>query len=431
MVDCAGECLITILVCLILNIIFLILANKNVKFDGNLIINTYKNNWNLSPITDIEVSKNGKCENEYFLYSKYYGSKTFCDCTYSTNKEYKGNIYNDLCEIEQGKANCSIIIKTPEKKLNNWKGKILCIKRINKILNYNYLFYMNIEKSKCDSNQSIIIDTNKTSLCKSDIGILPISYIEILKKDEIPKDINSINISLDENYNLYYSKTYFQGKFLIDIKITQDENGICVNKDEGIFSVNEKICNNKIGSPICKTIINNQKIDNRYYLIDKEPIDSIKFLNDNNINNYPCLDISNKKVHLYGINYYGMNIECIKKLNNLNHMSFGTIIFLLYFAFYFNIFILVTVFFTIPGGPWDKNTKIYFIIIVSIGTIVVIISYIFLKVKISSIKEYNLCFDDILKNDFYGCFDNLEVSKIFCLIIIGIYVLSIFAGIIL
>ena len=360
MVDCAGECLITILVCLILNIIFLILANKNVKFDGNLIINTYKNNWNLSPITDIEVSKNGKCENEYFLYSKYYGSKTFCDCTYSTNKEYKGNIYNDLCKIEQGKANCSIIIKTPEKKLNNWKGKILCIKRINKILNYNYLFYMNIEKSKCDSNQSIIIDTNKTSLCKSDIGILPISYIEILKKDEIPKDINSINISLDENYNF-----------------------------------------------------------------------SIKFLNDNNINNYPCLDISNKKVHLYGINYYGMNIECIKKLNNLNHMSFGTIIFLLYFAFYFNIFILVAVFFSIPGGPWDKNTKIYFIIIVSIGTIVVIISYIFLKVKISSIKEYNLCFDDILKNDFYGCFDNLEVSKIFCLIIIGIYVLSIFAGIIL
>jgi hypothetical protein len=73
MVDCAGECLITILICLILNIIFLILANKNVKFDGNLIINTYKNNWNLSPITDIEVSKNGKCENEYFLYSKYYG----------------------------------------------------------------------------------------------------------------------------------------------------------------------------------------------------------------------------------------------------------------------------------------------------------------------------------------------------------------------
>ena len=72
-------------------------------------------NWNVTLIKEIKVFNNS-CPIGYepLISSVFKGSYDVCDCTNSTSEKYKGLIFYDICEKEQGIANCTIHIGEKE-----------------------------------------------------------------------------------------------------------------------------------------------------------------------------------------------------------------------------------------------------------------------------------------------------------------------------
>ena len=297
----------------------LILVSLNLKKEK---LNIEFKNWQKSPISDIIVN-DSECLGGYepLINSNYSGILTYCDCTNSTNKEYKGKIFLDICEKEQGIANCRIVPGEEEKEIKKWRGKFICVKRLNTDY-HNHIYKIN-EINKCMDDQDTYVDTEKNKIC-GDLYYGAINYIEInytnsTKPDGVEK------IKLDDNYSLFYSKNYLHGNLIVDVKLTSND-GICVSSDEGIFSYNNKYISRHKGNPTCNITIKDNKYDNRYKLMD-ENVNFIETLNDNNIKKYDyILNISKSHtLKLYTIPYIGIKKDCYQDIDLLELFSEGII----------------------------------------------------------------------------------------------------------
>ena len=268
-----------------------------------------QSNWRKTPISDIIISDD-KCPLNYepLIESIYGGIYTYCDCTNSTNKKYKGKIFLDICEKEQGNANCTINIGEEGTIINKWRGKIICVKRLtNKFYYEDYIYREN--KTSCNEYLNNYVDTEKNRQCKNMFNDA-INYLEINYKNLHKNESDMIKeLQLNDNYSIYYSKNYPGGNLIIDIFLTAND-GICVSSDEGIFSQDNHEFNKLKGSPNCTTVISGNKYDFRYKLIDQN-VNYIETLKDNNITKYDHLNINqNQTLKLYSIPYIGIKREC-------------------------------------------------------------------------------------------------------------------------
>lgn len=423
----AFECVIIIILSRIISIIFNILTIIYIRHDLHK-LDKYINNWSSYPISYINT-KTDDTSVYSLIDSDFYGTLTYCDCTNSTNSKFKGEIYLDKCTIEQGKSNCIIVPGIPKKSIINWRGKIL-EKSTSPF--FNYFDY--IEKKYWENCTQVIgyVDTKNNTLCKNTIYGSPISYIKIIKNDKISQN-NSSNriINLDDNYTLYWGND--NGRIIVDVIIGQDKNGICIDKDEGIFSMNEMFYNRKKGKPKCEKIISNKKYDNRYNLIDNGPIDTEKFFKENKIDNYSYLKEDINDLKLYTVSYFGIDSKCFKFFKKgdfkNNTISDYLMKFFLVICLYIEIYLIYFIFSTVPQGIWSPfEKKKYFSNNLNI-TIILICSLVIHYINFynySRYKSYN-CFDEIIKIDYDEFVFPLNISKIFLWISIIVNLISFLA----
>ena len=291
-----------------LNIIFLIITLFFYN-EEHTILQKFKKNWEQKPIIDIKID----CTNQTSLISsKLYGHSTYCNCTNKNNSNNK--IYNNSCLKEDEKLGCKTYNKLNESDLFYYRGKKLCIERANE--SYHYFISNEILQMK---NLSIIgiVDTFNTSYgFLNNTYLYPITNLHIVNQTNINLPIyNTYNkIPLNENYYLIYNKNYssnINNNIVVDVEISFNDK-ICSNPNEGIFSKNNFKFNNNKGEENCKNIISNKKYDNDYKLIDSYSAE--KFFKDNNISDYDYLNIKNKSINLFTMNYYGIKKECYKEL---------------------------------------------------------------------------------------------------------------------
>ena len=379
------------------------------KFNNELL------NWSKAPITDIQILDT-ECPTNYepLINSNYSGSFTHCDCTYSTKNKYKGKIFFDICEKEQGNANCTIITGEDGKKIIKWRGKFICVKRLE---NFNYSNIIEVEKeNKCDKYINNYVDTQKNKQCQN-LSQGVINYIEI-NYTNLNKTVDGIKeLKLNENYSLYYSNNYPEGNLIIDILITSND-GICASSYEGVFSQNNKEFNKLKGNPNCTILINGYKYDNRYKLID-ENVNFIETLKDNNITKYDYLNINkNQTLKLYIIPYIGIKKECYSKFE-LSNFYYYTIDQNLLFALLISGILsgsvaIIFIFFLIKCCE-EKELDYY----IRISSFIIFVIYLFCEYKLydntinySVFHSFN-CLDDFSYNNYWLIYLGFWLPKIF------------------
>jgi len=334
---------------IILSIIFLILASlsyNNYKYD-TFIINEYKQNWELGPIVDIvSVFKNNPCPINYqsFITNKFPGFKEGCDCRNSDRDEEKKIIYEKACSPKNLISKCQSIHKQDDINLEIWKGKKLCVKRLEKNFwefeeyeaaisdDFETIFLENdssfkLEKSSIRKNNNknllkskntiLIKKTNANNkiksktinrqnglTCRDPQNFKPCGYLDetlnvicVKKTEKCP--INSLLILKDSDFQkfvkdksiynsiplyneffLYFSNKKTDGKVYIEIN-AHIGDFYCIHPHEGLLGQNEYLLNNLIGEKKCVTKINSKKDDTRYKLLDNYNIDT--FYSENNI----------------------------------------------------------------------------------------------------------------------------------------------------
>ncbi len=374
---------------ILLSIIFLVLASlshNNFKYDTS-IINEYKNNWELGPISDIvTVSINEKCPINYqsLITNKFPGNKEGCDCRNSEYSEEKKILYDFPCTPKKLVSKCKSIYKQDDIDLNIWKGKKLCAMRLSKnfweleeinnspnnifIKSYKTNFLENKSENKIlnkilnrISNQKILkmqnskiknhlmkiknnnsiniqcndpdnykpcgyLDETKNILCIKKSESCPINDILIMKESEFRKEI-----PIKANYNTINLNDeynlYFTNKKTdgrVYVEIIAHINDhYCIHPHEGILGQNNYILNNLQGEKNCVTLINSKAKDTRYKLLDSYNMDD--FYLENKVNKLIFSKIPDYNFKRSSMEINSNNEEFIyKQTNEKNKISILT-----------------------------------------------------------------------------------------------------------
>lgn len=297
------------------SLIFVILGSTcyvNYKFNPNT-IKEYKQNWNLGPIIDIkEISLAENCPEKYssFFTNYFPGNIEGCDCRNTNRKPAKKSFYTQPCSLNKIADKCLSIKKNDKIFLDIWKGKKLCIKRMEKnfweleiiseknqgekISKESFIQLrktikkkLNIKKSEeacTNANHKVCgyLDENKNPLCLDKNLECPINDLIFSKKSTFEKrdDKNLYkSISLNDEEALYYTNKNTKGDIIIELFALLGNR--CIIPDEGKLGENEYPLNNLKGEMYCKTKIENIDHDFRYKVIDQ--YSQGKFYDDNKI----------------------------------------------------------------------------------------------------------------------------------------------------
>ena len=403
--------------------VLLILTCCFLKFNPES-LDKYKDNWNLSPIKNITI-KNNKCEESNYEYplinSTFYGTFDYCDCSYSNVSKYKGKDFLDVCEKKYGEANCSTIVGQNKTQITKWRNRSICVHKM-KDKNYDSLLGRTYYRT------NISVDTEKNIFYKKEKDEeIPISSIEIKKKTTNTIN-NEICEDLSDNYQLCYNKSENAGNVIVDIKISQDKNGICISDNEGIFSENEFKYNRKKGSFSCQQRSGNIT-DDRYFKIDKDNYSYISLLTENGINKYSYLNLTNNdKVSLYGINYFGMKPSCFEKkikVSVLFEKKITAVQVLCIISCVFSGFFALFTTISSISQDWNSESDGIHKFFAGFISILIIIAEIVLFIKTSNQAYFysNNCFDDITFKSYWEMYWHIWISKILigcCILIYGI-----------
>ena len=320
----------------ILNIIFLTISLLFYHEDHS-ILNKYKDNWLQKPIIDI-TEDCGLNDTTPLISSKIYGHSSYCNCS----KEKK--IYDKNCSND--KSDCKRYDELKESNITKFLGKQLCAIRANNSYNYfitNQNFHIN------SSSNIGIVDTNGLNYSfynDSFNPIIPITDLKILKKENASLDLynNYTKINLNENYVLLYGKNITKNKtIIVNVELSINDE-ICAYPNEGEFSMNNFEFNKKKGNSNCEKKLLDKKNDDNYTKIFSYSAE--KLLQENNIVDYDYLDISNKTINLFSINYIGIGYKCYEELPVERifeeNISFSTMkIFIIFMILYYIIFIIL------------------------------------------------------------------------------------------
>jgi len=316
------SCIIYFFFLPIIYIIFLSLFIYNFRkdYNKNQLIKYY-NNWNKYPIYNIYTYKENQTKecNEY-INNNYKAIYNFCDCTKSTKSNLINKIYNRTCYTKEYIVGCKDIINNKEKDISYWRGKKLCIERMN--LENSYIYIQNNENCGNDIDCGYI-DTNKTNKLCIKNGKCPINNVKIYKNNSYNNnnENNENIINLDNDYILEFNNNDNNNYILVNFQISQDEY-VCSNYLEGNLGEVNKSISNINGPNICLNngyYKNKNNYDNNSFIkIDTYSYEN--FSKDNNINDIieysPYLKsiYNNTKLTLHYNPYFGLikNEKCNK-----------------------------------------------------------------------------------------------------------------------
>ena len=320
----------------LLNIIFLTISLLFYHEDHS-ILNKYKDNWFQKPIIDI-TEDCGLNNTTPLISSKLYGHSPYCNCS----KEKK--IYDNNCSKD--KSDCKSYDELKESNITKFLGKQLCAIRANN----SYKYFITNQNSLKESSSNIgIVDTNGLNYSfynDSFNPIIPITDLKILKKENASLDLynNYTKINLNENYVLLYGKNITKNKtIIVNVELSINDE-ICAYPNEGEFSMNNFEFNKKKGNSNCEKKLLDKKNDDNYTKIFSYSAE--KLLQENNIQKYDYLNISNKKINLFSTNYIGIEYKCYEELPVERifeeNISFSTMkIFIILMILYYIIFIIL------------------------------------------------------------------------------------------
>ena len=402
-------------------------------------IKKYKENWNLTPISNIfEVSSKCPKNSSDFFTNFFPGNFKGCDCFNVKSNTYKKKIFNESCNSNQIENKCKNIKENDNINLNVWKGKKLCVERMEKKYNFFMLNQYKTTKNSCENGFKFcgFFDTKKNFLCLPENLNCPISNVFIDNENVVN---NYKTIKLNNDFYLHFSKN--EGEKIYLEFLANDKN-FCFDDKNGNFGQNNFILNKKKGEIECEKI-NENVFDFRYEKIDEiskieffdenEITNKIKFLSDFNLN-------SNDSIKLFNVNYFSVENECLKKIDfdeflNPNLKKNNKILNILcIFCFSYNFYLIgIFAIFLFVDDSNDKKFLFYFIDFLKIFflLILIIISMIFLNKNNKILKNKNIfinenCAEDATKFAFENAYKNLNNVKNYVKIIIFFCFIDIF-----
>ena len=307
--------------------IFLILAclsYSNIQFKSKY-IETYKTNWNLSPIEAIFPSANSECPSGYspLISTTFPGNTAGCDCTKSNKKVYKRKVMRNHCEEDHIVSGCALIPERNATSVPMWKGTTLCVKRMNDFTYQRHIHNSYIKTCPRNTKQCGYLDTENTPLCINTNLECPINYIDILPQNQEPLFVEGIHsITLNDGNTLYFTNSATNNPILIDVVIANNSM-ICSHPLEGLFGENKYLLNKRYGPSDCRSKIGNFKYDWRFSEIDTYSTNQFYIQNNidyiiNTLPNYPPLD--DKQLSMNTINYFGIKGTCYNKKVNVDKL---------------------------------------------------------------------------------------------------------------
>ena len=300
------------------------LGISDYSFD-NTMLTTYKQNWNLGPITDMVTTPHGnECPTGYdkLISNIFPGNNEGCDCTESDTLAYQGIIFTEKCNSDQKEDKCVDVPSQGNITLNTWRGLNICVKRMER--SFYDLLPLTTNNTACPSNMKNcgVFDSENNLLCLRTTEQCPINYVEFASTPSI-NDVSVKSLTLNNGYNLYYSNDKPQGRILVQVKA--NTHNMCYEPNQGAFGQNHYPLNTLQGDQQCKIKHKGiqSKYDTRFSEIDKELL--YDFYNNNLIaqqlavlTDYPLpTDINNAYVSLYGTNYFGWDQRCVRYANDL------------------------------------------------------------------------------------------------------------------
>ena len=321
---------------ILIPIFFSGISLMNNPFNNDSFYNDLKKNYEMSPITEIEISK------------------------ISTIKKSKDSSYfNPKVPYRLGIIDRNDI-KTQY--LTEWKKNSFYISRMNKKYTYPKItrFKNNNNNKKCgkDSKGNYLYFP-KSEAC-------PINYIEFTNSDkpsiESYNEYNFITKKIDENTYIHYTNEYTEGEILIHLRISKK------NPPVGDDDYYNELCHYLYEDDICKN-------DKEYLISDEE---KFGYQNIDSDNNYSLDDynIKNKKIYLYKRTYIG-----VYPYTNIGN----EILYIKSFIIINQIFIIISYTFTIIifiCNFLGMNNIIINILCIILDLICIILNYI-------TIKKYN------------------------------------------
>ena len=280
---------------------FLIIGNNDQPKTSYL--SSLQDNWNTSPIYDLQEAVNNICPIGYSLLidDEFYGTQNGCLCGTTINLGY--------CSSNT----CTSINPIANSKINYWRGKKLCAKHGN----LNYYTHTKADKESICSSGLIDcgnLDSLGNKLCVNPlISDCPLNDIQIVNSNQIVA-IEYKTILLGNNKKLIFSKNKPNGAILVEAKLF--ENTPCVDPDYKNLKRSVYILDNYFYNASCPSDYN----DGRFVLKDKNSIISVLLENNaidkfSNLPLYPSFD--NNEIGLFSRNYIGVFTKCGSNLDNI------------------------------------------------------------------------------------------------------------------
>ena len=243
------------------------------------------NNLDDSPIFDISLSNNGKCENSQKIILGHHKTKVEnCNC--------HGKFHSGYCTYEELRNGC-ITIKP--KKINNihiWDGNEFCIKTNNKsyVELLNYTVNKN-EECKEGFKNCGFIDTLYHKFCIIEKEKCPINNIEISKSNSPPNNgFKYKTLTLKNDKYLHFTNENINSNIISSLTFSKEKYGLNHTFDKKTY--------NLIDNELKKNLLE----------------DNMLYVSENNFTNH--------NIGLFTGTYYGFNPEYIKKGHNFKYIIY-------------------------------------------------------------------------------------------------------------
>ena len=227
-------------------------------------------NYQMSPITQIDISEKSTIEND--LDSSYFDPKV----PYKLGKIIRKN---DNSKIEKNH-------------INSWKGKYFYITRMNSYLIYPKIFS---KYNKYDKNEAKICgkDSKGNDLYFPSNEYCPINDIKITSSSEPPNnDFNWTSKQIDSSTYMHYTNDNNKGEILVHLRIS-------ISKPMADINSYNEICYKLYGIDKCKHDNNYHGYDNDVYGYEKLDSSNSREIEIN----------TNETINLYKRTYSGLNQE--------------------------------------------------------------------------------------------------------------------------
>ena len=267
--------------CTYIVILSLFVHYENINLDK---LKTITNNLDNSPILDISLSENGKCNNSKKMILGHHKTKIEnCNCN--------GKFHIGFCTYEELRNGC-ITIKP--KKINNlyiWKGNEFCIKTFH--LSYLDLLNHIIDKdNKCKIGfkNCGFIDTLQNKLCLKENLNCPINNIEF-SNSKIPSNdkLKYNTLILKNNKYLHFTNEDINNNIITSLTFSKEKNETKNHFDKKRYNL------------LDKELKKNLLQDNMLYISDK--------------------NFTNENIGLYSNTFYGFKLSFLK-----HHYNFKSIL---------------------------------------------------------------------------------------------------------